>query len=51
MLGREASQEHKNHAFLYVEVMWREASSSEPVQEMHGKQGDISRITYTVITG
>ena len=27
-LGCEASREHEGHAFLHVEVMWREYSSS-----------------------
>ena len=39
------------HAFLYVEVMWRESNRSELVQEFHGKSGGISRITCTVSTG
>ena len=29
LLGREASQEHEDHAFLYAEVMWRESSRNE----------------------
>ena len=31
--------------------MWKESSSSELVQELHGKSGGISRITCTVSTG
>ena len=51
MLGWEASQEHKDHAFHYVEVMWREFCMNHMVQEFHGKSSGISRITNTVSTG
>ena len=51
LLGLEASQEHKDHAFLHVEMMWRESIRRELVHEFHGKYGGISRITCTVSTG
>ena len=51
LLGWEASQEHKDHAFLYVAVMFRESSRSELVQDIHAKSGGISMITFTFSTG
>ena len=42
---------HEVHVFLYVEVMLRESSRSELVQEFHGKSGGISSITCTFNTG
>ena len=48
LIGCEAAQELVDHAFLCVEVMWRESSRSELVQEFYEKFGEISRITCTV---
>ena len=45
------SQEHEDHAFLYVEVMSKECNRREFVQKFHGKSGLISRITCTDSTG
>ena len=50
LLWCEAAQVHEDHAFLYVEVMWRESGRSEHVPEFHGKSGGTSRITCTVST-
>ena len=51
MLGREVSQEHEDHTFLYVEVMWSESNRSELLQKFHRKSGEIYRITCTVSNG
>ena len=37
LLGWHYSQEHDYHAFLYVEIMWRESSRRERVQEFRGE--------------
>ena len=41
----------KDHAFLYVEVMWRESSRRAHVLESLGRSGGISSMTCTVSTG
>ena len=39
LFGSMRTEEHEDHAFLYVAVMWKESSRSELVQEFHGKSG------------